>query len=49
MDTEVQVPENIKDKKICVNVTRGQLMREVTVMAQYQNHSANGKYAILMI
>ena len=45
MNAEVQIPENIKDgeKSICVNVTRGQLMREVTVMAQYQNHSADGK------
>ena len=46
MDTEVQVPENIKDgeKSICVNVAHGQLMRKVTVMTQYQNHSADGKY-----
>ena len=45
VDADVQVPENITDgeKSICVNVTRGQLMREVTVMAQYQNHSADGK------
>ena len=45
-ETEVQIPENITDgiKLLCAKVLDGELICEATVIVQYYNHTAVGKY-----
>ena len=45
-ETEAQIPENIRDgvKLLCAKVLEGELMREATVMVQYYDQTAVGKY-----
>ena len=45
-ETEVQVPENITDgvKLLCVKVLEGELMHQATVIIQYYDQTAVGKY-----
>ena len=42
---EVQIPENITDGVLlCVKVLEGELMREATVILQFLDQTAVGKY-----
>ena len=45
-ETEVQVPEDITDgvRLLCAKVFEGKLTREATIMVQYYDRTAIGKY-----